>query len=289
MLSKVARFSLSLLLCFTALSFSTVAFADESDDDEQSESRKPRKKARKTSDDSDSASTDSDDEDASRESRRRRKARRADPDEEEEEEEEAKPKKPAEAPSYSKRSGFMIQTSLITQTSAFNAGTASIQLSGFEGGLSAGYKAGRFMIGLGFDFTNVNSTAPTTIVDPDNGGVRTVTVSTSNYSFVVYPEVQYAFVQSDDQRVELIGNGSLGLGSFGTTISPSNGADDDSSRFRLRWRIGPGVRYWLHPQFAASLIVGVSGNHLITSVSGAASSSSATTALYSQIGLVGVF
>lgn len=38
--------------------------------------------------------------------------------------------------------------------------------------------------------------------------------STSNDSFVVYPELQYALLRSADQYVELIGNASLGFGSF---------------------------------------------------------------------------
>lgn len=279
MLSRVFRCSFVLVACITTLSFSTLAFADDSDDDEeQDESEKPRKKVRK---DSDSDSSDSDDEDSSA-SRRRRKSRRADPDDDD------APRKPVEAPSYSKRSGFMIQTSIATQTTAFNAGTTSIELSGIEGGLSAGYKTGRLMIGLGFDFTSFNQTAPNTIVDPDTGETRTFLVSTTNYSFVIYPELQIALLQSSDQRVELLGTVSLGLGSFGTSVEPSPG-DDDITRFRVRFRVGPGIRYWVRPQLAASLTSGLYDNYMLISPPSGSGTSTATLGLYSQIGLVGTF
>lgn len=268
MLSKILRFSAILLACLPALSLSTVATAAEPDEDEEeTESRASRKKARKVP----AAEADEDEDDTS--SRKSRK-RRSDPEEDEEEEEDTKPKKPVEAPSYAQRTGFVLQTSLVTQTTALNAGTSTLQLSSLEGGLTFGYKTRRLILGLGFDFTTVNDATPQ--------------VATSTYSFVVYPEVQYAFIQSDDQRVELIGNASAGLGSFGASRSNMN--SNDTTELRVRWRVGPGVRYWIHPQLGAALVTGVTGNHLLVfSPSGAASASTVTTSLYTQIGLVGVF
>jgi hypothetical protein len=272
MLTKAIRFSLAFLACLTALSFSTVGTAAESDDDEEeTESRTSRKKTRKAP-----AAADEDEDDTSSRKSRERKARRSEPDEDEDEDEddEPKPKKPVEAPTYSQRTGFVLQTSLLTQTTAFNAGTVAFQLSSLEGGLAFGYKTGRFMLGLGFDYTTLSDT--------------TRQLSTTTYSFVVYPEVQYAFVQSADQRVELVGNASVGFGSFGASRSDVDA--DNTTQLRVRWRVGPGVRYWLHPQLGAALVTGVTGNHLfVFSPSGSALSSTLTTSLYTQIGIVGVF
>lgn len=191
-----------------------------------------------------------------------------------------------------KQSGFALQTSLVASTSLFDDDLPGFSFANVEGGLTFGYKFNRVVFGVGFDFTDLSSTRTSDIYDPNTGQVTgTEEVTSSTYTFVVYPELQVALAQSADKRAELLGNFSIGVGSWGTRLSnddtPFSG---DNTNIRVRWRVGPAVRYWVHPQIAMSLATGITGNHMIVDgPTDTADRSTGITTLSTQIGLMGVF
>lgn len=203
----------------------------------------------------------------------------------------ASAQEPDDTTGFPKPSGFALQTSVVASTTVFTDGGTSLSLASLEGGLTFGYKTGRLMIGVGFDFTNVGQTSTQESFDPDTGmPTGTEQVTRNTYSFVVYPEIQVAIAQSTDKRAELVGGFSLGVGTWGQRRSNDTSTNDDDTDIRLRWRVGPGVRYWVHPQIGMSVTTGVTGNHMLHyETSSERDESIAFTNLYAQIGLLGVF
>jgi hypothetical protein len=100
------------------------------------------------------------------------------------------------------------------------------------------------------------------------GATTTVTgMSETATLFGVGPGVRYAIVRSADQRVELLG--SLDLG-FGRTFTDSSttpppmmmmGVTTTTGGFHFAYTVGPGLRYWIHPQFAMGVLAGVRGDY----------------------------
>jgi hypothetical protein len=191
--------------------------------------------------------------------------------------------------------GFALQTSLVAAPLALDKDL--IGLSTFEGGLFFGYKMDRVVFGVGFDFSNWSEHDTVNDFDPNTMNPVEVSVDRSTYSFVIYPEVQVAFARSADRRAELYGAVSLGLGTWDTTSTRDpdlfpdpNPTTTEPTRIRFRWRAGPGVRYWVHPNIGMSLLAGFSGNYMFLDGDTALESSSVgLTSLYTQIGLLGVF
>jgi len=194
------------------------------------------------------------------------------------------------------KSGFALQTSLVSVPLLLGDDDL-VGFPAFEGGLTFGYKFDRVMIGVGFDFSNWSDNNTVMDVDPSTGNPITVDVTRKTYSFVVYPELQVALARSADHRAELLGSFSVGLGTWDSETTrdpdpspnPTNPLDEDL-RLRVRWRVAPGVRYWVHPHVGMSLVTGIAGNHMITEPNdGEGGESLGLTGLYTQIGLVGVF
>ncbi|MRG96188.1 hypothetical protein [Polyangium spumosum] len=191
-------------------------------------------------------------------------------------------------------SGFALQTSLIS-TPLLIGDDDLLGFPSFEGGLTVGYKFDRFVIGIGFDFSNWSDTSTFQSVDPNTGQEIEATRTRRLYSFVVAPEFQFALARSSDRRAELFGAVSVGLGTWDAVTTrdpePAPGpVPNDDLRLRVRWRAAPGVRYWVHPHVAMSLVTGISGNYMITEPdSGPGGDTIGLTALYTQIGLLGVF
>lgn len=166
-----------------------------------------------------------------------------------------------------------------------------------EDGLLVGYKLDRFVIGLGLDFMRSSTTR--TLILPDVSPEPT-TLSTTTHTFVVYPEVQFAIARSENARAELYGVASAGLGTWGTEIKREGPlayvpSTDGPVQLRARWRIAPGMRYWIDPHLALSLCAGVAGNHLFLDENDAAtgevreSTSKHTFSLFTQISAMAVF
>ena len=192
-------------------------------------------------------------------------------------------------------SGFALQTSLVS--TPLMIGDDFSGFPSFEGGLSFGYKYDRFVFGVGFDFSNWSETEDFRVTDPSTGNEVLGERTTTSYSFIVAPELQVALARSADRRAELFGVVSVGLGTWDsvTTVDPDINPQpvplDDVLRLRVRWRLAPGVRYWVHPHVAMSLVTGISGNYRIISPDSSTDNGETLglTALYTQIGVLGVF
>jgi hypothetical protein len=161
-----------------------------------------------------------------------------------------------------------------------------------QGGVFGGYKLGRFLVGLGFDLSNFDTE---TVYSDGKNTARTVV---SNTGFVFSPGAQVAILRSSDQRLELIGAASLGLGSIvarnysDPEIAPELQTYNDQKTFYLQYRLAPGLRVWALPQLAFNLLSGVSGDHLFTftnNPSGSRTDQRGTAAFFVNLGAMGVF
>jgi hypothetical protein len=160
------------------------------------------------------------------------------------------------------------------------AGVANI--GSVSGGFFAGYKIGRVIFGVGLNLSRF----------ADSRSVTNTTVGEADTSFLFVPGVQVAIVRSADKRVELYGEFDLGLGTSIHTEDPAPTNEPDRTVFLLNYRLGPGVRFWLHPQFAINMLVGVAGDFSFETVSmgnSSVRSSAGVTSIFTNLGAMGVF
>lgn len=132
-----------------------------------------------------------------------------------------------------KEQGFALEPHVYAQMVMFSGGLAgSLTAPLVTGGLFAGYKLDRVLFGLGFDFSSY-----------DAGGAQ--------IAMRWVPGVRVAIVRSSDERVEIFGQLDVSLGhDFGAPVGNE----------LIGVKLGPGVRYWVHPQFAFSAVGGWDGN-----------------------------
>jgi hypothetical protein len=152
-------------------------------------------------------------------------------------------------------------------------------LSGLQGGIFGGYKIKRVIFGLGFDLARTASGTST----------GNTTTSSATTSILFTPGVSVAIVRSADKRVELFGQFDLG---FGTTVGDAVAKNEGI--FRLAYDVGPGIRYWVHPQFAFGALAGVAGSFVWDTQSAttgipSTTSSSGLTSIFAQVHVLGVF
>jgi hypothetical protein len=161
-----------------------------------------------------------------------------------------------------------------------------------SGGLFAGYKLDRLLVGLGFDISSFD-----TFVQY-NSGPNSSKITVTNTGFLVAPGAQVAILRTADRRFELIGSAQLGLGSVvsRTVRSPDLPPDfqvaNDESTFYLTYRVAPGLRFWPYPHLAFSVLTGFGGDYLFTfrnNPSGNQTDQNGTTAFFFNLGALGVF
>jgi hypothetical protein len=176
--------------------------------------------------------------------------------------------------------GFVAEARLGSELITIATGTtSSLTFAGVQGGVFGGYKIKRFIFGLGFDLARVATGTST-------GNTSTSTASTS-IAFV--PGLSVAIVRSADKRVELFGEFDMG---FGTTVGDSVATGE--SIFRFSYDVGPGIRYWVHPQFAFGALAGLNGAFTWDTRSAnngmpSTTSSSGLTSIFAQLQFTGVF
>jgi hypothetical protein len=183
-----------------------------------------------------------------------------------------------------KERGFTMEGRIGTQLLALT-GVGTVGAVG--GGVMAGYKIDRVIIGLGLDLARV-ATAQS---QPGSDQSDATTV------ILVTPGVRVTIVRSQDQRVDFFGMFDLGLGtSVQEESPPPTGTQPDVTRFRLRYDIGPGVRFWAHPQFAIAAVTGVHGDFAYTKTSTTilgmtttATQHSTLTSIFAALQFMGVF
>ena len=154
--------------------------------------------------------------------------------------------------------------------------TSTFTFAGVQGGIFGGYKIRRFIFGLGFDLARVASGSST-------GNTSTSSATTS---IMFTPGLSVAILRSADKRVELFGQFDMG---FGTTVG--DGVANDEHIFRLSYDVGPGLRYWVHPQFAFGALAGVNGAFVWDTRGNnpSTTSSSGLTSIFAQLQFMGVF
>ena len=162
---------------------------------------------------------------------------------------------------------------------ATGTGTTTFSIGGIQGGIFGGYKIKRFIFGLGFDLSRVSS----------GTSMGNTSTSTSNTSILFSPGLSVAIVRSADKRVELFGQFDMG---FGTTVGDAIATGE--SVFRFNYDVGPGLRYWVHPQFAFGAFAGVNGSFMwdtraATMGMPSTTSSSGLTSIFAQLQFMGVF
>lgn len=164
--------------------------------------------------------------------------------------------------------------------------------SALQGGIFAGYKIDRWVVGLGFDLSSFD----TETIYSD--GRNTARGLVSNTGFVFAPGTQVAILRSSDQRIELLGAAQLGLGTIvarnyqDPALPPELQVENNQSTFYLQYRLAPGLRFWALPQLALNLLTGISGDHLFTFLnnpSGNQTTQRGTTAFFLNFGAMGVF
>lgn len=186
-------------------------------------------------------------------------------------------------------SGFAMQVNLATSPQTL--GDDLFSLYSFGGNLTLGYKVGGAILSIGFDFIAFSRS---TDYKSSDASLGTSNSKRSYSEWMIGPDVQFTVVHSADKRAELYGLISLG---FGTWSTDSESSDDPSfpptaaseeENFNFRWRIAPGVRYWMHRNIAVGLAVGVLGDHRFYEDDVAKRTQSIFTP-FAQLGLMGVF
>ena len=170
------------------------------------------------------------------------------------------------------------------------------------GGLLLGYKFDRAIAGLGFDVQRLSQTRS---ASTGNSSSSTPDTTKTHTTFLITPGIQVAALRSEDKRVELFAELDVGFGkSFDSTTPPPAAASGlnattVTSNIHVLTRVGPGVRYWLHPQFALSALASLNVDYesvssttpLSSSLGGPMTSDTALTTTYmaGSIQLIGVF
>jgi hypothetical protein len=215
---------------------------------------------------------------------------------------------PAQTPTGQKQNGVAVEAEVGMSLLTFqvlgggnnNNGLVPLSFSSVEGHVFAGYKIDRVIAGLGMTLDRVAVSTPSGL-GPNGMPLDNSTQATTRLLFV--PGVQVAILRSSDLRVELFGEFDLGLGHVFTETTtptvpgqppPNPGPQPSHTNFALTYDIGPGVRFWVHPQFAVSGFVGVQGSFYWDWLTPAGSTvtttnSSGLTSVVAALQLLGVF
>lgn len=182
--------------------------------------------------------------------------------------------------------GFALELNVGSRLFSIAGAGTTLSFGALQGGIFAGYKISRVIVGLGFDLSRVASGSST------GGGSET---SQADTAILFTPGIRVAIVRSAENRVELFGQFDLG---FGTTIHedhPNQPNAPDRSVFNLVYRIGPGVRFWAHPQFGISAAAGLEGDFAFNTITqnglGGQTQHTSTglTSIFAALQLTGVF
>jgi hypothetical protein len=187
-------------------------------------------------------------------------------------------------------SGFALQANLGARDyflGATGTGLPSVALPTV--GLTAGYKFGRILLGLGLEFSNTTSNVTM------GTGAAQVSQTTSDSNFLIGPDVEAALVRTADGRVELLGHLSLHFGhqfhDVSTTPAPPANNNPTDSNFLLSYVVAPGLRYWVHSHFAVQAVTGFGGQAFfdIPVKNNPATGNNSQHGISSSFGLLGVF
>lgn len=144
-----------------------------------------------------------------------------------------------------------------------------------QGRLFVGGKVGRTIFGLGFELARLGTTS----------GEGPSSSSSSQTSVLFAPGIRFGLAQSSDEQVEAFGEIDVGIGHV--FVNQSGSGNSNTGNYRLGYQAGPGLRFWIHPQFGIGGGVGLRGDHyFFTSGSG---SSVGVTSIYTSLHVLGAF
>src|SRR5678815_4877790 len=132
--------------------------------------------------------------------------------------------------------GFVTEIDVGTQL----IDVANGSLASLSGNCFVGVKIDRLIIGGAFYVGRVHQ-------DPGGGQPET-----SSTQFLFVPGIRLTAVRSRDARVEVFVELDVGLGHG--FVEPV-----DTNNVLLRYVVGPGLRYWIHPRFAFTAVAGMAG------------------------------
>jgi len=161
------------------------------------------------------------------------------------------------------KQGFALELHMYAQPLNVATATGVLTAPFVYGGIFGGYKIDRIIVGVGFDFTS-----------SDAGGGAQIVMRWA-------PGLRVAIVRSNDERVELFGQFDFSFGhDFGSNVGNELIGVD----------LGPGVRYWVHPQFALSAVGGWNGNwNLYDGVGPLPGQKSVVMGIFAGLQLLGIF
>jgi hypothetical protein len=187
-------------------------------------------------------------------------------------------------------SGFALEANLGARDYFLAAGGSGLpNISLPTVGLTAGYKFGRILLGLGLEFSNNTSN-----VTMGTGALQ-ASQTTSDSNFLIGPDFEAALVRTADGRVELIGHISLHFGHQSHVVtdtpSPPPNNNPTPSNFLLSYELAPGVRYWLHSHFAFQATTGFGGQAFFDMPvnNNPATGNNSQHGIFTSFGLLGVF
>lgn len=195
--------------------------------------------------------------------------------------------------SEQKRRGFAVGLGLHTRMPVVQLdGATTAQASSIGGSLFLGAKLNRVVLGIGLELDRF----ATTTMLASAAGESAVTQETT--SFLIAPLLQVALLRTAGSRLELYAAAQVGLGRAvgGVTRTPEPsllaGSEVPSSTFHVNYQLGPGLRFYVIPKLAVTLLSGLAGDHFFAtkdSAAGLRADAVSSLSLFGTLGLLGVF
>ena len=171
-------------------------------------------------------------------------------------------------------------------------GTTSVQASSLGGSVALGVKLNRVLFGVGFELDSFG--ASTEVTSP----AGTSRVSARTTSYLIAPALQLSFLRVAAGRLELLLSAQLGLGQALTrsehdpTLPPTVRSEIVSQTFHINYQLGPGLRLFVMPRLALTLLAGVTGDHFSAAQdapSGVRSDWLSSFSVFGHLGVLAVF
>ena len=190
------------------------------------------------------------------------------------------------------------QTLLAQVGSSSSSGSSSNVIVSLPAGrLFLGRQLGRIVVGAGVELARVGTSRSSAF----SGGTPSGS-SASQTMLLGMVGGRFVIARSADERVQALAFAGVGVGHTfdDTSCDPitncSTTTRPQESNYRLMYEVGPGIRFWFHPQFAIGAVMGLRGDHSSYSQSSdgggtsySSSGSTTITTIFTNFNLLGVF
>jgi hypothetical protein len=113
-------------------------------------------------------------------------------------------------------------------------------------GVFLGHQSGRVIFGVAFDLIRASR-------HTDYEGSSD---SRSETQFMLLPGLRVSLARSQDRKTEVFGQFDFG---WGMRLYGGDTEGDPATNYQLMYQIGPGLRYWVHPQLSFGGVAGLRG------------------------------